>query len=119
MATFKKPGWLTAHVVNPIVAGITRTGLSVYGTRILAVRGRSSGSMRTTPVNVLTVDGARYRVAPRGHTQWVRNLRASGEGELSLGRRTERFRATEVGDDDKPPILRAYLRRWKAEVGAF
>jgi hypothetical protein len=49
----------------------------------------------------------------------VRNLRAAGEGELRLGRRTERFRAIEVGDDEKPPVLRAYLRRWKAEVGVF
>jgi poly(hydroxyalkanoate) depolymerase family esterase/deazaflavin-dependent oxidoreductase (nitroreductase family) len=119
MAAFKKPGWLTDHVVNPLVAGITRTGLSVYGTRILAVRGRSSGEVRTTPVNLLVLDGVRYLVAPRGHTQWVRNLRAAGEGELRLGRRTEPFRASEVDDDARPPILRAYLRRWKAEVGMF
>jgi poly(hydroxyalkanoate) depolymerase family esterase/deazaflavin-dependent oxidoreductase (nitroreductase family) len=119
MATFKKPGWLTNHLVNPLVAAITRSGLSVYGTRVLAVRGRSSGEVRTTPVNLLVIDGVRYLVAPRGHTQWVRNLRVAGEGELRLGRRSERFRAAEVGDDDKPPILRAYLRRWKAEVGVF
>jgi poly(hydroxyalkanoate) depolymerase family esterase/deazaflavin-dependent oxidoreductase (nitroreductase family) len=119
MAAFKKPGWFTTHVFNPLVAGITRTGLSVYGTRILAVRGRSSGEVRTTPVNLLVLDGVRYLVAPRGHTQWVRNLRAAGEGELRLGRRTEPFRAVEVDDDARPPILRAYLRRWKAEVGVF
>ena len=117
--TFRRPGWFTARVFNPIVAALTRSGLSVYGSRVLAVRGRTSGEVRTTPVNLLVLDGTRYLVAPRGHTQWVRNLRAAGEGELRLGRRTERFRATEVGDDEKPPILRAYLRKWKVEVGVF
>jgi deazaflavin-dependent oxidoreductase (nitroreductase family) len=116
---FQKPGWFTAHVFNPLVAALTRAGVSVHGSRVLAVRGRSSGEMRTTPVNLLTVDGTRYLVAPRGHTQWVRNLRAAGEGELRLGRRVERFRATEIGDDDKPAVLRAYLRKWKVEVGVF
>ena len=63
--------------------------------------------------------GSRYLVAPRGHTQWVRNLRASGEGRLLLGRTGERFTATELTDDEKPPLLRAYLKRWKMEVGVF
>jgi hypothetical protein len=59
-------------------------------------------------------------VAPRGHTQWVRNLRAAGgEGDLLLGRRREHFHAAEIEDGDKEPILRAYLRRWKWEVGQF
>jgi deazaflavin-dependent oxidoreductase (nitroreductase family) len=119
MATYKKPGWFTAHVFNPIVAGITRAGLSVYGSRVLAVRGRKSGEWRTTPVNLLILDGNRYLVAPRGDTQWVRNLRVAGEGELRLGRHVERFIATEIPDDEKPPILRAYLKKWKVEVGVF
>ena len=53
------------------------------------------------------------------HTQWVRNLRVAGSGELRVGKRTEPFRATEVADADKVAILRAYLKRWKAEVGVF
>jgi len=91
----------------------------VWGSRVLRVRGRRSGEWRETPVNVLTRDGERYLVAPRGHTQWVRNLRISGERELRLGRKTEPFRATEISDEDKPELLRAYLKRWKAEVGVF
>jgi deazaflavin-dependent oxidoreductase (nitroreductase family) len=83
------------------------------------VRGRSSGEWRTTPVNLLTHEGDRYLVAPRGVTQWVRNLRVAGGGELRVGRRIEPFRATELPDERKPPILRAYLKRWKAEVGVF
>ena len=92
----------------------------MWGSRELAVKGRKSGEWRTVPVNLLTLDGTRYLVAPRGHTQWVRNLRAAnGEGKLRVGKRVEEFRATEIRDDEKPPILRAYLKRWKAEVGVF
>lgn len=116
---YLKPGWFTRHVFNAVIAGLTRAGVSVWGSRQLRVRGRTSGEWRTTPVNLLTFGGERYLVAPRGETQWVRNLRVAGDGELRVGRRTETFRATEVGDDDKVEILRAYLTRWKAEVGVF
>lgn len=120
MAThYQRPGWFTEHVFNGTVAALTRAGVSVAGSRVLEVAGRSSGLPRRTPVNLLVVDGTRYLVAPRGHTQWVRNLRASGSGRLLLGRRAETFRAVEVADGDKPPVLRAYLTRWKWEVGAF
>lgn len=116
---YVQPGWFTRYVFNPVVALLTRAGLSVWGSRELRVRGRRSGEWRTTPVNLLAFDDDRYLVAPRGETQWVRNLRVAGAGELRVGRRTEAFRATEIPDEDKPPILRAYLRRWKAEVGVF
>jgi deazaflavin-dependent oxidoreductase (nitroreductase family) len=106
-------------VFNGIVAWLTRIGVSIYGSRVLAVRGRKSGEWRTVPVNLLTHGGVRYLVAPRGHTQWVRNLRVAGDGELRVGRRIEVFTATELADDDKPPVLREYLRRWKFEVGVF
>ncbi len=108
------------EVLNRAIAWLTNHGVSLLGSRMLAVRGRRSGEWRTVPVNLLTHEGARYLVAPRGHTQWVRNLRAAGGvGELRLGGRTEAFAADEVPDTDKPEILRAYLRRWKFEVGAF
>jgi deazaflavin-dependent oxidoreductase (nitroreductase family) len=116
---YQRPGWFTNHVFNPIVAGLTRAGISVWGSRVLEVRGRRSGEPRRNPVNLLTVDGVRYLVSPRGHSQWVRNMRAAGEGRLLLGRRAERFTATELSDDEKPPLLRAYLERWKMEVGVF
>ncbi len=109
----------TTGTFNRIVAGLTHMGISVWGSRVLYVRGRTSGEWRSTPVNLLTHDGDRYLVAPRGHTQWVRNLRAAGAGELHLGRRVERFVPTELDDADKPAVLRAYLRRWKMEVGVF
>ena len=116
---FQRPGWFTKNVFNRLVAAMTRAGISVWGSRVLEVRGRKTGEPRRTPVNLLELDGSRYLVSPRGHTQWVRNLRASGEGKLWLGRRSDRFTATELPDDVKVPLLRAYLKRWKAEVGVF
>src|SRR5271170_4996611 len=116
---YRAPGWFTRNVFNRLVAFLTRRGISVLGSRVLAVKGRTSGQWRTTPVNLLTHDGRRYLVAPRGQAQWVRNLRAAGQGELRVGRRTEGFTATEMADADKPPVLRAYLRKWGWEVGRF
>ena len=118
-ARYVKPKSAT-NLFNDTVGRLTKMGVSVYGSRILAVRGRKSGEWRTTPVNPLYLpDGARYLVAPRGNTQWVRNLRVVGTGELRVGRKVEPFSATEIADDDKPAILRAYLKRWKFEIGVF
>ncbi len=116
---YQPPDWFTRNIFNPVVAGLTRVGISVWGSRILEVRGRKTGTPHRTPVNLLTLNGSRYLVAPRGHTQWVRNLRVAGEGDLLLGGRREHFRATEIADGAKEEILRAYLRRWKWEVGQF
>ena len=105
---------------NRAVAFLTQRGVSVLGSRVLAVKGRTSGAWRTTPVNLLTHDGQTYLVAPRGTTQWVRNLRAAaGHGQLRLGRNTDDFAAVELADADKVDVLRAYLKRWKMEVGVF
>jgi deazaflavin-dependent oxidoreductase (nitroreductase family) len=116
---FQEPGWFTKHVFNRVVAGLTRLGISFAGSRVLEVRGRKSGEWRRTPVNLLDFEGARYLVAPRGHTQWVRNMRASGGGRLVQGHKVEEFTATEVPEQERPPLLRAYLKKWKWEVGAF
>jgi deazaflavin-dependent oxidoreductase (nitroreductase family) len=106
-------------IFNAVVAWLTRRGVSIYGSRVLAVRGRKSGEWRTTPVNPLTFDGERYLIAPRGNTQWVRNMRVAGGGELRLGRKVEKFTATELPVEDRPRVLRAYLKKWKFEVGMF
>ncbi|MDQ3715781.1 MAG: nitroreductase/quinone reductase family protein [Actinomycetota bacterium] len=139
-AHYQPPGWLTRNILNRGIARMTRMGVSVAGSRVLRVRGRVSGQVRTNPVNVLSLDGERYLVAPRGQTDWVRNLRAAGTGELVVGRRVETFTATEIAgrSDDTHrtaeqtaaraaqqddalliAVLRAYLRRWKWEVGQF
>lgn len=116
---YQRPGWFTTNVFNRVVAVLTRVGVSVYGSRVLEVKGRKSGEWRRTPVNLLRYEGAEYLVAPRGHTQWVKNLRASGQGRLRVGRRTQPFHAAELTDDEKAPLLRAYLKKWKFEVGVF
>jgi deazaflavin-dependent oxidoreductase (nitroreductase family) len=116
---YQRPGWFTTNVFNRIVAVFTRSGLSVYGSRVLEVKGRTSGEWRQTPVNLMRYQDGEYLVAPRGQTQWVKNLRASGEGRLRVGRRTEQFAAIELTDDEKPALLRAYLKKWKFEVGVF
>jgi deazaflavin-dependent oxidoreductase (nitroreductase family) len=116
---FQEPGWFTRNVFNRAINGLMALGISVQGSRVLEVKGRKSGQWRATPVNLLEVDGTRYLVAPRGNTQWVRNMRVAGGGRLRLGRKTEDFKATEVPLDARVPLLRAYLRKWKWEVGVF
>ncbi len=99
---------------------LTRLGISAGGANTLVVRGRTSGEPRSVPVNPLDHEGARYLVAPRGNTEWVRNLRAAGEGELRLGSKRETVKVVEVGDEQKPPVLRAYLENWAmATKGSF
>lgn len=113
------PGWFTRQVFNPTVSFFTRRGLSLAGSRVLTVRGRRSGQPRSTVVNVLVHEGVRYLVAPRGETAWVKNLRASGEGTLRVGREEEQFTAVGLADDEKVPVLRRYLDKWGWEVGQF
>ncbi len=116
---YQKPDFLTNHVFNPLVALATSLGLSLKGSRVLSVRGRKSCEWRSTPVNPLLLEGERYLVAPRGNTQWVRNIRVTHEGRLKLGRRTETIRVEEVSDAQKVPILRAYLKHWASESKKF
>ena len=116
---YHKPDWFTRNVFNPLVAGLHKLGISVQGSQQLAVRGRKSGEMRTNPVNPFELDGQTYLLAPRGTTQWVRNLRVAGEGELRRGRKTRRFQATEVPDSEKLPLMRLYMDKWSWEVKGF
>jgi hypothetical protein len=114
------PDRFTAQVLNPVVGWLTRRGVGVAGSRELRVVGRRSGRVRRTVVNLLELEGASYLVAPRGTTEWVRNVRAAaGAAELVLGRRRTAVRAVELADEAKVPVLRAYLDRWGWEVGSF
>ncbi|MGW1071237.1 nitroreductase/quinone reductase family protein [Streptomyces sp. NPDC002537] len=119
MAHYIKPGKLEARLVHGTVGWLARRGLSIAGTAELSVRGRSSGEWRAVPVNPLDVDGGRFLVSARGDGQWVRNLRAAGGGRLRVGRIDRSFTAVEVPDEEKVPLLRAYLIRWGWEVGRF
>ena len=115
-----RPGRITARLLNPFLDGLMRLGLSVRGSRILEHRGRTTGELHHTPVNLLTVDGVDYLVAPRGETQWVRNVRADGGRlVLILGRHRDARVATEVPVGERADLLRRYLRQWKREVESF
>jgi deazaflavin-dependent oxidoreductase (nitroreductase family) len=119
-AHYREPGWFTRNVFNRLVARLTRLGVSILGSRVLEVPGRKTGQPRRVPVNLLVLDDREYLVSPRGHGQWVRNVRANeGRLDLLLGRRRTSYVAVEMADEDKIAVLRAYLRRWKAEVGVF
>ena len=120
VAHYKRPDWFTTHVFNKLVAFLTRLGISVLGSRVLEHRGRTTGELHHTPVNVLTLAGTEYLVAPRGETQWVRNVRHSGGHlVLILGRRRRICTVTELEPADSIEVLRAYLRKWKFETGMF
>jgi deazaflavin-dependent oxidoreductase (nitroreductase family) len=104
---------------NKLVGGLVKLGVGPKSMRTLFVRGRKSGNWYSAPVNLLELDGTRYLLAPRGTTQWVRNLRAAGAGELRRGRFVETFQAVELPDEAKPVIMQAYLQRWHSQVRQF
>ena len=96
-----------------------RLGLVPRYMYLLEVRGRRSGRIYSTPVNLLEVKGRRYLVGGRGHTAWSKNAAASGEVTLIRGRDVQRFRAVELQDDQKPEILRAYVNEYRQTVQRF
>jgi deazaflavin-dependent oxidoreductase (nitroreductase family) len=120
-AHYAPPDWFTRTVGNRILSLLMRMGISVWGSRVLEHVGRRSGQVYRTPVNPLMYEARQYLVAPRGETQWVRNVMAA-DGRLVvliLGRRRLERHAVEIPVAERTPILRAYLQRWKFEVGMF
>ncbi|MGW0392714.1 nitroreductase/quinone reductase family protein [Streptomyces sp. NPDC003042] len=105
---------------NALFGKLARLGVSLAGTAELSVRGRTSGEMQRIPVNPHTYGGDQYLVSARGHSQWVRNMRAAGGGELRVGRKVRAFTVTELTDPaQKAAVLRAYLEKWGWEVNRF
>ncbi|MFE4537383.1 nitroreductase/quinone reductase family protein [Streptomyces scopuliridis] len=115
---YLKAGPFTVRM-NSVIGRLARHGVSLLGSAELSVRGRKSGRMQRIPVNPHTYQGAQYLVSARGHSQWVRNMRVAGAGELRVGRKIRAFTATEIPDSEKLPILRAYLKRWGWEVNQY
>ncbi len=103
---YRKPPWFLRAVGNRL-SPLNRDIMA-----ILSVRGRNSGQPRSTPIVVLEHEGERYLVTPYGNTEWVRNLRAAGTGQLKQHGRTEEFAAVEVAAAERPPIIEAYLRKY-------
>jgi len=91
-------------------------GIALPHNYLLQVKGRKSGRVYSTPVNVLDYKGNRLLVAPRGETQWVRNARVSGQVWLKRGRSRQRFKLRALDDREKPDVLREYLSRYKLAV---
>jgi deazaflavin-dependent oxidoreductase (nitroreductase family) len=94
-------------------------GLAPSDFYLLEVRGRKSGKIYRTPVDLLAFQGKQYLVAPRGRTQWVRNAEAAGEIVLKRGSQRRAFRLKPVATSERPPILKAYLDRFKAQVQKY
>ena len=107
---------LVANCANTLFRWLAEAGISIAGTRAIRVRGRKTGKLRGVVINLLTIDGRDYLVSPRGDTQWARNARAAGELELGPRWRSRTVRITELTDDEKPELLKHYLRRWFWEV---
>ncbi|MET9603538.1 nitroreductase/quinone reductase family protein [Streptomyces sp. NPDC006512] len=105
---------------NALFGKLARLGISLAGTAELSVRGRTSGAMQRIPVNPHRHEGAQYLVSARGHSQWVRNMRVAGGGQLRVGRTVRAFTATELTDPAaKAAVLRTYLAKWGWEVNRF
>ncbi|WP_193048631.1 nitroreductase/quinone reductase family protein [Mycolicibacterium baixiangningiae] len=105
-----------ARAFNEVIRWLAEAGISIAGSRALRIRGRKTGRPRTVVVNLMSVEGRRYVVSPRGNTQWARNARAAGEVEAGSRWRRHTVRITEVPDADKPELLKRYLDRWYWEV---
>ena len=60
------------------------------------------------PVIPVEVGRSRYLVSPYGESDWVRNLRAAGTGELSRKGQTEVVHAAEVPVDQRGDIIARY-----------
>ncbi|HEX6211046.1 MAG TPA: nitroreductase family deazaflavin-dependent oxidoreductase [Methylomirabilota bacterium] len=114
-----QPPTATERIFNRAFGLLVGLGLGLRHNYLLQVRGRTTGRVYATPVNVLELHGRRWLVAGRGRTQWVRNAEAAGEVVLRKGRRRERCRLRPVPDAEKPEILRAYLGRFAPTVQRY
>lgn len=115
---FLKPS-RTERVFNRFYGWLVGLGFGTRHNYLLQVRGRKSGKIYSTPVNVLEHASVRFLIAPRGDTQWVRNARAAGAVTLKKGPRSEIFRIREVSDEKKPELLKAYLDSYKTTVQRY
>jgi deazaflavin-dependent oxidoreductase (nitroreductase family) len=117
-AAFREPTTVE-RVFNRVFGFLVGLGIGMKHNYLLQVRGRRSGKLFSTPVDLLETDGRRYLVAPRGRTQWVRNAEAAGEIALKKGSSRQSYRLRAVPDADKPPLLKLYLDSFKAEVQRY
>jgi len=118
MPAFREPT-VVERMFNRTFGFLVGLGLGFSYNYLLQVRGRKSGRLYSTPINLVELGGKRFLVAPRGQTQWVRNAEAAGEITLKKGRTQQKFRLRPLPDTDKPAILKAYLDSFKREVQQY
>jgi len=118
LAVFREPTPVE-KIFNRFFGFLVGIGLPFPHKYLLQVRGRKSGKLYSTPINLLEWKGKRFLVAPRGRTQWVRNAEAAGEVTLKKGSTRIRFRLRPVAETEKPEILKAYLDNFKSEVQRY
>jgi deazaflavin-dependent oxidoreductase (nitroreductase family) len=118
LPAFREPT-SSEKIFNRIFGFLVGIGLGFSYNYLLQVRGRKSGKLYSTPIDLLELKGKRFLVAPRGRTQWVRNAEAAGEVALKKGSKRLRFRLRPLSDAEKPEILKAYLDTFKREVQTY
>jgi deazaflavin-dependent oxidoreductase (nitroreductase family) len=104
---------------NRVFGFLVGLGVGFSHNYLLEVRGRKSGKIYSTPINLLEFGGKRFLVAPRGRTQWVRNAEAAGVVALKKGKIKLQFQLRAIPDVEKPEILKAYLDNFKREVQRY
>ena len=118
LPAFREPT-AVEKIFNRTFGFLVGLGLGPSHIYLLQVRGRKSGKLFSTPVDLLELQGKRYLVAPRGRTQWVRNAEAAGEIMLKKGSTRQKFHLHPIPDAEKPKILKAYLDAFKREVQRY
>jgi len=96
---------------NAIISAAIRLGIAPKGMHLVAVRGRTTGELRETPIEPIEMDGKRWLVAPFGEVNWVRNARKAGEVRLRRGRKVKHVKVRESDPGESAPVLQAYLKR--------
>ncbi len=115
---FRKPNPVEA-LFNRAFGFLVGMGIGPRYMHLLHVRGRKTGRIYSSPVNLLEFGGKPFLVAPRGRTQWVRNAEATGEISLKKGKAQNKYRLRAVPDGDKPEILQLYLKKYKSAVQRY
>lgn len=118
LPAFRQPSPIE-RLFNRAFGFLVGLGLGFSYNHLLQVRGRKSGKLYSTPVDLLDLKGRRYLVAPRGRTQWVRNAEAAGEVTLKRGRHVQTFRLRSLSGPEQLEVLKAYLDRFRREVQRY
>ena|SRR5579862_1667325 len=117
-ASFRAPT-AVERAFNRVFGIVVGLGWGFDYNYLLQVRGRKSGKIYSTPIDLLTIDGTKFLVAPRGRAQWVRNAEAAGEIVLKKGKLRQAYKLRALSDQEKPAVLKAYLDRFKSEVQGY